>query len=714
MREAFLLTPLARGVLALAVSCLATAHAQSPAAPVSTSAAALTSVPTLPLVEVRSAVGGTDLQNLPASASVIDAQQLQDRQIQVNLSEGLNGVAGLTLNNRNNYAQDLQLSVRGYGARSTFGVRGVRIYVDGIPASMPDGQGQTSNIDIASLERVEVLRGPYSALYGNSSGGILSFYTRDPVGPLTWSSGMAVGSDGQKRLSTQISGQSDSGVGYVLSTSRFLTDGYRDHSAAERNLLNAKLVIPMANDAKVTVVANHTKSSAQDAQGLTFAQWQANPRQASSVAESFNTRKSLEQQQIGVTYDRRIDANQSLSLSAYYGSRGMMQFQSIPAAPQRSATHAGGVIDLGRDYGGARLQWSRQFEGVIPVQLTAGLDLQQMTDERRGYENFIGSTLGVQGNLRRDERNRVTSTDPFVQASWQLAPKWTLDTGLRYSRVKFDARDAYIRPGNPDDSGRTTYSRYLPVASLAYKLSDLQTVYASVGRGFETPTTTELSYRNDGSGLNTGLRPSSSTQWELGWRQRLQGEQLNGLWSAAVFQSDTRDEIVTDKSLGGRSSFRNAGKTRRRGLELEGQVAVAKDWNLRAAYTWLDASFRQASGEGAAGRLLPGVARHSAYLGADWKFAPDWTLGAGVDARGKVYANDANSERAPGYATLALSLGYRTQLSRHWRLDAFARVDNVLDKNYIGSVIVNDGNQRYFESAMGRNVSAGVNVAYQF
>ena len=378
---------------------------------------------TLPTVEVRSSVGEVDLQKLPASADVVDGKAMQDRKMQVNLSEGLQAVPGLTLNNRNNYAQDLQLSVRGYGARSTFGVRGVRLLVDGIPATMPDGQGQTSNIDISSLDRVEVIRGPYSALYGNSSGGVISFFTEDPQGPLTISTGVSAGSYGQQRLSTKASGQTDAGMGYVLSASRYMTDGWRDHSGADRNLVNAKLVLPMQNDAKLTLVANHTRSDAKDPQGLTMAQWQANPRQASAVAAQYNTRKSLEQQQIGANYDLRISAEQSLNLSAYYGHRSMEQFQSIPKAPQLAAGHAGGVIDMARDYAGARAAWTGKFDTVVPVQVTAGLDLQTMQEDRKGYENFVGDEFGVKGQLRRNEKNRVTSTDPFVQATWQLAPR---------------------------------------------------------------------------------------------------------------------------------------------------------------------------------------------------------------------------------------------------------------------------------------------------
>ena len=227
------------------------------------------STPTLDAIEVRSATGGATLQALPTSATVLDGEQVREHQMQINLSEGLSGVPGLQIKNRQNYAQDLQLSIRGYGARSTFGVRGVRLYVDNIPATMPDGQGSLSHIDIGSIERVEVLRGPYSALYGNSSGGVVSIYTETPEGKPFIDSGIAFGSNGQKRFSAKAGGETAQGLSYLVSASRFLTDGYRDHSAADRNVGNVKLSAAVGDDARWTLVANTMKSNAQDPQGLT-------------------------------------------------------------------------------------------------------------------------------------------------------------------------------------------------------------------------------------------------------------------------------------------------------------------------------------------------------------------------------------------------------------------------------------------------------------
>ncbi len=669
---------------------------------------------TLPAITVHSTLGGTSLEQTPASVTVIDAEQARDRQMQVNLSEMLSGVPGLQINNRQNYAQDLQLSIRGYGARSTFGLRGVRLYVDGIPATMPDGQGALSHIDISSLERIEVLRGPYSALYGNSAGGVISMYTETPEGPPSVEAGYSVGSNGQKRLSAKASGQTAQGLSYVLSTSRFLTDGYRDHSAADRNLANAKLSTAIGDDARLTIVANTMKTDAQDAQGLTWQQWQDNPRQASSVAEKFNTRKSLEQTQVGATHERRLSGTHSVSLTAYAGHRSMEQYQSLPIATQKPAGQPGGVIDMARDYAGLDARWTGNFSHApVPVTVTAGLAFDTMQEDRQGYENFIGSQLGVKGALRRDEDNTVTSIDPYVQANWQLAPNWSLGTGLRYSHVKFESNDRYIRPGNPDDSGQVSHSKALPMVSLSHQLTPEQTVYASLGRGFETPTFAELSYRPGSiGGLNLQLQPSASTQYEVGYRQRLTGP-VKGLWSAAVFHSRTSDEIVSDTNDNGRTTYRNAGDTRRQGLELQADLHLSPQWQLQAAYTYLDATFRQASGNAAAGNMLPGLSKQHLALGLDYRVTPEWRVGVSAEHASKVYVNDANSGAAPAYTVASASVGYRKVMGP-WTLRAFARVDNLFDRKYVGSVNGNAGNSRFNESPPGRQCLTGVSAGYQF
>ena len=679
-------------------------------------------LPTLPAITVSTPRGAASPFDVAGSVDRVDGSDLRNDKLQVNLSESLGAVPGLLVQNRQNYAQDLQLSVRGFGARSTFGVRGVRIYVDGIPATLPDGQGQTSNIDIGSADRVEVLRGPFSALYGNSAGGVMQVFTEDGMGPPKLSYSFAAGAYGALRQSTKVSGSSGA-VDYLLSGSHFSIDGYRQHSAAQRDIVNGKLGIVLDNGDKLTLVVNSVHLKAQDALGLTADQYAMAPRSA-PLAVQYDTRKTVDQTQAGLTYERRIDASQTLRLMLYTGERKTTQFQAIPPSAQLNPLQSGGVIGLARDYGGIDLRWSAKLQlADRPFDIVAGLAYDSLREWRMGYENYIGRIttpiLGVQGRLRRNERNTVWNLDPYVQATWQFAERWTLEAGVRRSAVHFDSQDRYILGVNGNDSGSARYEKTLPVASLRYQATPDVALYASAGRGFETPTLNELAYRAGGaSGLNFALQPAVNDSVEVGAKAKVGG----GLLTAALFRTETHDEIVTNTNIGGRATFQNAGRTRRDGFELGWQHETASYWRTQLAYTLLDARYRDrfcspspcvASSTVAAGNRMPGIARQSVFASFGWAPPEGWHAGAELRALSRIQANDVNTAGAPGYMLAALQAGYVKRLE-HWELNAFARVDNLFNRRYIGSVIVNEGNARYYEPAPGRNWTVGAGASYRF
>ncbi|HJV71510.1 MAG TPA: TonB-dependent receptor [Ideonella sp.] len=677
-------------------------------------------------------VTGTRLEeqpfDVPASVDRIGPDQIREHRLQANIAEALGGVPGLLARDRQNYAQDVQISVRGFGARASFGIRGVRMYVDGIPATLPDGQGQVSHVDLSSAERIEILRGPFSALYGNSSGGVIEVTTEGGSGAPTASLGLAGGGDGTLRANLQASGSSGD-FGYAADLAHFETDGWREHSAVRRELGNLKLTWRPTADAlagdKLTVVANSIGvPEAQDPLGLKREQFEADPRSVDPVALAFNTRKAFDQTQLGANYEHVLARNQRLQLMAYGGSRHTEQFQAIPTAPQGSPNHPGGVIDLARDYQGADLRWTLdERNGAMPYALVAGIAFDGLDEHRRGYENFIGETLGVKGALRRDESNRSNAFDQYLQATLRPAPQWRLDAGVRHSKVTVKSRDHYISGPNGDDSGDTDFSATTPVASVMYLASDDLHLYASAGRGFETPTLNELAYRPDGSaGLNTTLKPARSDNLELGAKWRIDAQQA---LNVAVFAVRTNDEIVTQTNLGGRASFQNAGKTRRDGVEVGWQARLAGDWKAQAALTWLDAKYDESFTTCAAppcseptlvipaGNRLPGVARNSGYAALRWAPEEGWQAGAELRALSRVMVNDTNSDYAAGFATVAASVGYKLRRGP-WAVSGFLRADNVFDRRYAGSVIVNEGNGRFFEPAPGRTWLAGFNGSYSF
>ncbi|HBQ2774734.1 TPA: TonB-dependent receptor [Klebsiella pneumoniae] len=656
----------------------------------------------------------------PAAVSVVNGDEMRQAAPRVNLSESLGAVPGLQVQNRQNYAQDLQLSIRGFGSRSTYGVRGLRIYVDGIPATMPDGQGQTSNIDIGSVDTIEVLRGPFSALYGNSSGGVINVTSQTGTQPPTVEASSYYGSFGTWHYGMKATGAVGDGshagdVDYTVSTNRFTTHGYRDHSGARKNLANARLGVRINDVSKLTLLLNSVDIKANDAGGLTADEWRDNPRQ-SPRGDQYNTRKNTRQTQAGLRYERQLSAQDDLSVMMYAGERETTQFQSIPRAPQLKPSHAGGVIDLTRHYQGIDTRLTHRGELLVPVTLTAGLDYENMSERRKGYENFVmvngAPQYGEQGALRRNERNLMWNVDPYLQTQWQLTDKLSLDAGVRYSSVWFDSNDYYITPGNGDDSGDASYYKWLPAGSLKYALTDAWNVYLSAGRGFETPTINELSYRSDNqSGLNFGLKPSTNDTVEIGSKTRIG----NGLFTAALFQTNTDNEIVVDSSSGGRTSYKNAGKTRRQGMELGLDQQFGESWRLKAAWTWLDATYRTNVCDDAScnGNRIPGIARNMGYASFGYQPEQGWYAGSDIRYMSDIMANDENTAKAPSWTVVGLTTGYKWSYGR-MDMDLFGRIDNLFDREYVGSVIVNESNGRYYEPAPGRNYGIGLNLAWRF
>ncbi|OTS55586.1 TonB-dependent siderophore receptor [Acinetobacter pittii] len=676
-------------------------------------------VTVLPTLHVEATRTDTTYLQTPASVFRIDAPQV-DTSSQVNLTEVVKGVPSLQIRNRENYAQDLQLSMRGFGARSTFGVRGIRLYVDGIPATMPDGQGQTSNIDLSSLDHVEVLTGPFSSLYGNSSGGTILTSTKEGQGKDSIELSYSGGSHDKSRAGLVLQGGAKGAnePSYVISSSYFDTDGYREHSGAEKVLNNAKLSWNLVDGSKINWVTNYVKIHADDPQGLNRDQWNANPKQQVPFLKQFNVRKDIEQTQTGVTWSKPINDKNELYAMAYLGNRQVTQYQSIPKSTQdASINHAGGVIDFERDYYGADFRWTGK-ELLPNTTVSVGVALDAMDEDRKGFENFNlvngQPSYGVKGNLRRDEDNTLWNIDPYLQASWQFLPTWRLDTGVRYSNVHYKSKDNYL--SNGDDSGKTDYSKVLPSAALSWQILPELMAYVSYAKGFETPTFTEMAYRPDGeSGFNFDLTASTSDTYETG----LKSQNQLGDFTLAVFQTKTKDDIVSAGNSNGRSTFRNADKTLREGLEFAWNKKLWRDLTATASYTYLDATFDAdipALGSIAqipSGNAIPGIAKNQAYASLAWQ--PSHGLYGGVDVQymDKVYVNDTNSDAAPSYSVTSANVGYAWVMG-DWKVNSFARVDNLFDKNYAGSVIVNDGNRRYFEPADGRNWSAGLRVIKQF
>ena len=659
--------------------------------------------------------------DVPASINRLDADELRRGQLQVNLSESLISVPGVSVQSRQNYAQDLQLSVRGFGARSSFGVRGVRLYADGVPGTMPDGQGQFSQFDLGSADHIEVLRGPFSALYGNSSGGVIALFTQDAPPGYAVGASADYGSFNSQRYSVGTTAGNDI-VNFVLDAAHFQSNGYREHSQAERNNVNAKVRFEPSATSTLTVVGNVVQTPfVQDPLGLTRTQLTADRRQAGTAADLYNTRKSLQQEQLGVTYENRLSSHDTLSATAYTGMRSTTQFQAIPRATQLAAPlYPGAVIDLDRAFYGIDLHATdRRALFGTPLKLVGGIAYDDLAEARKGYANYDGNTLGVEGVLRRDEANHVYDMDQYLQGEWDPVSRLRVTAGVRHSTVIVTSHGHLAVLDDADSSVR--FSAVNPVAGLTFHVTPALNAYAAFGRGFETPTLNDLAYRSiNGSlpGLNTTLRPARSNNYEVGLKTGVGAVRAD----LSAFYIKTANELAVLQNSSGRTVNQNIPGTTRRGAELALDASLPAGFSAKAAYTYIravvaqtyltctaapcnpllpgppPANYRQVG----AGSHLPAVPQSTLYTGLSWSYAPlGFSATAELLGRAQLYADDRNSDAAPAFWTANLRLGFE-QETRRFRLNEYVRVDNLANRTYVGSVIVNETNAGFFEPAPGR------------
>lgn len=671
-------------------------------------------VTTLDRVQVTATRIPQEPEDVPAAVSVVAMREPRDV-LGATLSDYASGIPGVLARSRQNFAQDEQLSIRGFGTRASFGIRGVRLYVDGIPATMPDGQGQLSHFPLRDAARVEILRGPFSALYGNAAGGVLQLFTVDGTTPHELGVEAAIGSDANRRVGVELR-DARGAVDYVLGLNHFATDGYRDHSRAERTLFNGKMNLEVG-DTAITLVANALSApNALDPLGLDRAQFVADPRQAIDAAHRFNTRKSVSQRQVGATLERAFDRSQ-VRLLAYAGQRETTQFLAIPVATQANPLSGGGVVDLSAPYAGLDARWtqSSQWAGK-PFEWILGVSLDGQRQDRHGYENFIGAQLGVRGALRLSQEDDVRAFDQYAQTTWHPTDDWTLMAGVRHSDIRFRSRDRYVTATNPDDSGEVRYRATSPVVGVGWKPSAHWHWFAAWGRGFETPTFNELAYRSDGgSGPHFALRAARTRSAEAGVKFR-RGDATSEF---VLFRADTHDELTVATSSGGRTTFQNAGDARRQGLEWSARVPLSARWLGELAVTWTDATFRDdflacsgtpcpvATIPVAAGTRIPGVPRTHAYGAVQYGETEGWHLRLQAQHVGAVRTNVIDEEEAAAYTVFGASTGYGFR-RRDGDGRVFLAVGNLFDRRHAGSVIVNDANRRYYEPAPGRNFTFGM------
>lgn len=638
----------------------------------------------------------TSLRDATRSVSIINQEQIQNATQKLALDEVLAGVPGLYMQNRYNFAQDLRISLRGFGARSSFGIRGVKVIVDGIPETLPDGQAGVDSIDLGSAKRIEVIRGPASSHYGNAAGGVIAIESESGRTPAFIETTLAGGDLGYKKYQIKTGGKSEK-MDYFLNISSQNLSGFREHSKSEGTLINGKFGFQLNPKDRLNITLNYTdQPKAQDPGGINLAQVVSNRSSARDRNLSYDSGESLSQTRIGMVYEQNRNKG-NLIVRNYYVTRDFSN--KLPFK-------GGGSVNIDRFFYGLGMQYD--FNELLPenYNFTIGFDADRQDDKRKRYNN----NSGVIGSLTFDQQEKVSSNGLFAQGRYN-SDNWSISTGIRFDEVKFNIQDRFL--SNGDDSGEVDFNAFSPSLGLNYQLGR-GVVFGNISSSFETPTTTELANPDSSGGFNSTLKPQKANNMEIGFKSNYQSL----FYEIAVFEIDLKDELTPYEleSSPGRTFYSNVGKSSRSGIESALAWNISSKLIMDLSYTWSDFTFDQfvdQNGKDFAGSKLPGLPESFAYFGVRYKNEDNLNINFNMNYSGDLFANNANSVEVPSYVVSNFRLSYDFE-KEDWMLRPYLGVNNLFDEEFNSNIRINAYGGRYYEPAPGRNSYLGVTINYIF
>lgn len=633
--------------------------------------------------------------DVPGAIAVIDWDTLRERELSLAVDEPLRRVPGVFVQNSFNFAQDQRISIRGFGTRAAFGVREVKVLVDGLPESSPDGQTQLDNLDFGAARRIEVLRGPAAALYGNASGGVINILTDDGGGPPFVESRFVGGSFGLRKFEARAGG-SLGHWDYRVSGDWTLLDGYRELGDMENRQISAKLKRSFGQNSDFTIHINHAESPwAGDPGGLTRAEVDADRRQARALNVTLEGGEKVRQGRLGFVWRHELTPGQEITLSQYSLFRNFYnQLPILPAAGD-------GIVSFDRIGVGGGVRYVGEFDwGTRSHQLVAGVDLDYQTDDRKRRANIGGSP----GGLGFAQREDVRGAGVYLRDELRLHERLALTAGLRHDSIRFSAADRFLADG--DDSGSRTLNQLSQSGGIVFHARTNAQVYANIGTAFQTPTTTELANPTGGGGFNPALEPQTAINHEIGFRAQPTARMKLDL---ALFLVRIRDELIPFTSPSGRDYFRNAGRSERKGVELGVEIHLAPGWDWSAAYTAMDARYRDYVTAGAdfSGNREPGIPAHQLFTELAWRGESGFFGSVDLQFVDRYHVNDANTADNAAHTPMNLRLGYAARLGRG-TLTPFVAVNNLLNQRYNGQTRLNAFGGRFYEPSPRLTAFGGV------
>jgi iron complex outermembrane receptor protein len=645
----------------------------------------------------------TELTSLPFAVGSVGEDQVQRARQQLGLDESLVAIPGLFFQNRYNFAQDLRIAIRGFGARANFGIRGIRIFADDIPLTLPDGQGSVDAIDLGSVQQIDVIRGPFSAVYGSASGGVINIRTEDgPESPFL-SARLNFGSYDYSQGQVKAGGQSGK-LNWLANASATKLDGYRDHAEFKSRLFNSKFRYDFSEETRLTVVFNAVDSPrANDPGGLNAREVAEDRRQAAPRNLLYNAGESLDQQSLGLAFRTQVRDGQELMIRNYYVHRDFSNRLPFDV----NSNGQGGSVDLGRRFAGigGNYGWTGTIAGRRN-HLVLGLDHDAQRDHRKRYAN----NQGTLGELTTNQDEDVTTTGLYIQNVLDFADAASLTLGGRWDNVDYEVSD---RTGG-GGSGSRDFNEFSPMAGINWAVREAVNLYGNISRSFDPPATTELANPDGPTGFNQDLESQTATNYEIGVKGLLSGKLR---YELALFHIKVRDEIVPFELEGsGQSFFQNAGRSSHDGLEAAITLDLAEGLAGTATYTWSDFTFDDFVGIGGEvydGNRIPGIPQHLFNLDLNWAHTSGFYAAWDFLYVGEFYADNANTVETDDYLVSNLRSGFRWQKNQ-WVFEPFIGISNLFDKEYMANVRLNASFGRYYEPAPERNFYAGFLLRYGF
>lgn len=646
------------------------------------------------------------LGDVPLAISLVDMRDIQLGRQELSLDESLARVPGLFMQNRYNFTQDLRVSIRGFGSRASFGIRGIKVFADGIPVTLPDGQSGTDDLDIGSAESIEVIRGPSASLYGTASGGVISVTTEDPPAEPLLETKLTFGEYGHQKYQLTAGGQSGR-LGYLINTSYMEMDGYRDHSEVEHGLINSKFRYDIDDTSSLTAVVNAVDSpTANDPGGITRADVVADRTQAQSRNTSSDAGENFDQQRVGLVYDKRFGEKHDLTVRGYSLWKEFQTF--IPIGSHIPFVGDDGVVEYDREYygGGARYTYTDSLLGM-PNRLTLGFDVDIQKDDRQRFIN----DAGVKGDRVFDQLETAESLGAYFRNETDLSETVTLSLGGRFDDLDLSVDDRYL--ANDDQSGALEFNEFSPAVGLMWNLASSLNLYTNYATSFETPTFTELGTPAQELNVNLGgfnnVTAQEADSFEMGAKGTIMDGRL--FYDLAAYTMDVNDEITNIVSIENRAFFENA-DTDRQGLEAQIQAQITEQLDLTASYTMSDFTFGSFENEpDAVGEWIPGIPRHQFYTELAYTHSSGAYAVWDALAVGKFYADNANTDQVDSYLVSNLRFGNDYEFG-NTTVAPFFGINNLFDEEYFSNVRTNAFGGRAFEPAPERHVYGGVRINF--